>query len=112
MTMALDRDRNIRMFSLRVMALIEGVTLGLLVGVAVPLKHLAGYPGMVSVVGPVHGMVFLFYLWMVINTVSGEDWSRGEILRVLLAALIPGGAFFNAGFMRRKEAELLARVRP
>lgn len=110
--MALDRDRTIRMFSLRVMALIEGVTLALLVGVAVPLKHLAGYPGVVSLLGPVHGMVFIFYLWMVVNTVSGDDWSRGEIARVLLAALVPGGAFFNADFMRRKEAELLERVRP
>lgn len=108
--MALDRDRAIRMFSLRVMALVEGATLGLLVGVAVPLKHLAGYPAMVSILGPVHGMVFLFYLWMVVNTVSGEDWSRGEIARVLVAALVPGGAFFNAGFMRRKEAALLERT--
>lgn len=104
--MMLDQDRNIRMFGLRVMSLVEGMTLLVLVGVAVPLKHLAGYPLLVSIVGPVHGLVFLFYLWVALNTIAGEGWSKGDIARVVLAAFIPGGAFLNAGFMKRKEEAL------
>ena len=92
---------------LRVAALVEGATLLALVCVAVPLKHLAHLPAAVSVMGPVHGATFLLYVWMALNTVSGEHWRRVEILRVLLAAVLPFGAFCNAGFMKRKEASLL-----
>ena len=88
---------------LRAVALIEGASLLALVCIAVPLKHLAGFSGAVSLMGPVHGMAFLMYLWVVVNTVSGEDWSKREIARMLLAAVIPGGAFLNAGFMARKD---------
>ncbi len=108
MTAVMDQDRNIRMFGLRVMSLVEGMTLLVLVGIAVPLKHLAGFPVLVSIVGPVHGLVFLFYLWVALNTISGESWTKSEIARVVLAAFIPGGAFLNAGFIKRKEEALRA----
>ena len=42
-------------------AVLEGVTLLVLLGIAVPLKHLAGVPNGVSWVGPVHGVAFMVY---------------------------------------------------
>ena len=44
---------------LRVLGRIEGVTLLTLIGIAVPLKHLAGEPMLVTLLGPLHGAVFL-----------------------------------------------------
>lgn len=85
-------------------ALIEGGTLLLLLGVAVPLKHLAGYGAAVSLMGPLHGMAFLFYIWMIANTVAGARWSKCDCARLLAGALLPFGAWFNAGFVRRKMA--------
>lgn len=93
---------------MRLVSLFEGTTLVVLVGVAVPLKHLAGYPTATTVMGPIHGVAFLIYVWMVINTVSGGDWTKGEILRLLVAAFIPFGAFMNARFLRRREEALAA----
>ena len=43
---------------LRLAGYLEGTTLVTLLFVAVPFKHLAGYGGLVSVVGPVHRAVF------------------------------------------------------
>ncbi len=40
---------------LEVVSLVEATTLIFLVGVAVPLKHFAGEPAAVTVMGPVHG---------------------------------------------------------
>lgn len=87
---------------LRTAALVEGTTLLLLLGVAVPLKHLAGLPLPVSVVGPIHGMAFLSYLWMVFNSVSSQSWSGREIGCLLAGALLPFGGLLTASLINRK----------
>lgn len=89
---------------LRHAALGEGGTLLVLLGVAVPLKHVAGYAGAVTVMGPLHGLAFLYYLWTIANTVSGDDWNRTEIWQLLGCALLPFGAWFSIRLIRRKEA--------
>jgi integral membrane protein len=87
-------------------SLIEATTLVLLVCVAVPLKHLAGWPAGVAVMGPIHGLAFLTYSWVAIQTVAGGGWRRAEAARLLLLAVIPFGGYFNLGLIRRKRIEL------
>ncbi len=91
---------------MRTVSLLEGSTLLLLVLVAVPLKHLAGYPVATAVMGPIHGMAFLVYVWMLIQTVSGGGWSRSETARMVAAAFIPFGAFVNERTLARRQAAL------
>ena len=95
---------------LRVAALIEGATLLVLVGIAVPLKYLAGYPVAVKVMGPIHGTAFLLYFWMVFNVVSGGHWRRREIARLVVSAFLPFGALLSVGLLRRKAVALAART--
>ena len=101
-----DELRQLR--RMRIVSLLEGSTLLLLVLVAVPLKHLAGVPVAAKVMGPVHGMAFLLYVWMLIQTVSAGGWSRGETLRMVMAAFIPFGAFLNERVLARRQAALAA----
>lgn len=82
----------------------EGSTLVLLVFVAMPLKHLAGWPAVVTVLGPVHGLAFLFYVLTAIETVVAGGWTRGEIARLALTAFIPFGGIANLPFLLRKDA--------
>jgi integral membrane protein len=89
---------------LRTFALWEGSTLLLLVCVAVPLKHLAGWPTGVAVLGPVHGLAFLAYLWAVAEAVSTGSWRRAEVARLLVGALVPFGACVNARWLRQRAA--------
>lgn len=91
---------------LRWASLAEGATLLLLVGVAVPLKRLAGFPEAVSVLGPIHGGAFLLYVAMVLNARQKGLWSPTETLQLLLAAIVPFGAFLVTGLFRRKQAAL------
>ena len=93
-------------------SLAEGTTLVVLVCIAVPLKHLAGYATATSVMGPIHGVAFLAYVWTVIQTLSGGGWSRAEAVRLLFAAFVPFGAFANACLLARKEAALVSGTRP
>lgn len=91
---------------MRAVSLLEGSTLVLLVLVAVPLKHLAGFPVATALMGPIHGMAFLLYVWMLIQTVSGGGWSRSETARMVIAAFIPFGAFVNERALARRQAAL------
>ena len=93
---------------MRTVSLIEGSTLLLLLLVAVPLKHLAGIFVATRIMGSVHGFAFLAYMWMLIQTVSGGGWSRAQTLRLVIAALIPCGAFINERALARRQAMLEA----
>jgi integral membrane protein len=101
-----EEQRQLR--RMRGVSLLEGTTLLLLVMIAVPLKHLAGLPVATAIMGPIHGMAFLLYVWMLIQTVSGGGWSRSETCRMVVAAFIPFGAFLNERRLARRQAALAA----
>ena len=105
----LEEAEQAQLRRLRIVSLIEGTTLILLVCVASPLKHLAGWPMASSILGPVHGLAFLAYLWTVVETVSGGGWRAREIARLVAVAFVPFGGFTNGSFLERKAASLTGR---
>jgi len=90
---------------LRVLGFLEGTSLLLLVGLAVPLKHLYGDPAWVKIIGPVHGMLFTLF---VINTISvGTEYGwkfKTTTWKILLACIIPFGTFYIDRAVLRKMA--------
>lgn len=80
---------------LRILAFVEGVSLLVLVGIAVPLKYGFHLPLLATVMGRVHGLLFLLF---VINTISvGIElgWKfRETTWKVLLACVVPFGTFY------------------
>ncbi|SAI49565.1 integral membrane protein [Bordetella ansorpii] len=91
---------------LELVSVLEGTTLLLLVFMAVPLKHLGGWPYGVQALGPVHGLAFVAYLWTLVQTVSGSSWRRSDVLRMLALAIVPFGGFVNASFLARRITQL------
>lgn len=91
---------------LEVASLVEATTLILLVGVAVPLKHLAGRPLAVTVMGPIHGLAFAAYIWTVLQTAAGGGWRRREWLRLVATAFVPLAGYANLPLIRRKATAL------
>ena len=92
---------------LRAASLAEGLTLLALLGIGVPLKHSADLPQVVAILGPVHGMAFLVYLWAVLATTSGTPgWRGADIARLLLSAFVPFGAWWTLHYLRKKERSL------
>ncbi len=90
----------------RLAALIEGCTLVTLVCIAAPLKHLAGIPTASAIMGPIHGIAFVAYVWLIFSTRRELSWTNSELARLLVPAFIPFGTFFNVGFLSRKTAAL------
>ena len=80
---------------LRVIAFFEGLSLILLLFVAMPLKYVMGNPSLVSGLGPVHGALVLLYL---INTFSAAVEYRWQFTRttwkIIVACLVPFGTFY------------------
>lgn len=80
---------------LRILGFLEGTSLILLVFLAVPLKHFAGNPALVKAIGPVHGALFLFYVFQTMMVAIEQRWSfKDRTWKVLLACLIPFGTFY------------------
>ncbi|PJI43216.1 DUF3817 domain-containing protein [Ferrovibrio sp.] len=91
---------------LRLAALIEGCTLVTLVCITAPLKHFGGIPTISAILGPIHGIAFVAYVWLIFSTRGQLGWSTGELARLLILAFIPFGTFFNVAFLNRKAAAL------
>lgn len=79
---------------LRIIAFLEGVSLLVLIFIAVPLKYIGHDQAMVKAMGPVHGALFLLFI---VNTVSvgvEQKWRLKTTSKVLLACIIPFGTFY------------------
>lgn len=94
---------------LRVVGLVEGVSFLLLLGVAMPLKYLAGLPMAVRIVGMAHGLLFVIYVAAAAHAALTMRWPLSRTLLLLAAAVLPAGPFALDGWLRRQEREAAAR---
>ena len=85
--------------ALRLCSILEATTLIVLLFVAVPLKHLGHFPVAVTVMGPLHGLAFLAYVWAVFDTTSNMRWKAHEIARLVLAAFVPFAGFSTGRYV-------------
>jgi integral membrane protein len=80
---------------LRLLGYVEGLSLLVLLFIAVPLKYAAENPSLSKITGPIHGALFLLFI---INTLSvgvEQQWLfRKTTYKVLLACVIPFGTFY------------------
>ena len=77
----------------RIIAVVEAISYLMLL-VAVLFKHVYGHPIGVAIIGPLHGLVFLAYFMGVLFVREEQGWGLVRVLEVLIAAVIPLGAFW------------------
>lgn len=78
---------------LRLISWAEGVSFLVLLGVAMPLKYLAGHPGAVRVMGMTHGVLFLAFVASIIRAHGEYGWPAKRSALLFVAALLPFGPF-------------------
>jgi integral membrane protein len=78
---------------LRTIGIYEGVSYLLLLGIAMPLKYMAGIPEMVKYVGWAHGVLFVLYMLSVAEVAFTYRWSILKIGAAVIASLLPFGPF-------------------
>ncbi|HET6574389.1 MAG TPA: DUF3817 domain-containing protein [Fimbriiglobus sp.] len=89
----------------RLVGHVEAVSFLVLLGVAMPLKYLAGMPAAVLVIGWAHGVLFLSYLAAVAFAVVLKRLSYPTAALTVVAAVVPFGPFVLDARLRREEAQ-------
>jgi integral membrane protein len=95
---------------LRRVALAEGISFLLLVGIAMPLKYLAGQPWAVQVVGWAHGILFMAFCLVLARVWLVAKWPMRRCAVLLVAALLPFGPFIVDRHMAQWAAEFPPRT--
>ena len=79
---------------LRLVSILEGLSLLVLLGIAMPLKYLAHQPEAVRIVGLLHGVLFISYVLLLAQNAIEQHWSLGKAGLGLLLSVLPFGAFY------------------
>ncbi len=90
---------------LRLVGMAEGVSYLLLLGIAVPLKHLAGIPEPVMVVGWAHGVLFMVFCVCLLIAKVAADLTWSLAILVFIAAVLPFGPFVVDSRLRRTDTK-------
>ena len=96
---------------LRAVALVEGISFLVLLGVAMPLKYLAGLPQAVTVVGWLHGLLFITFCIALTQAQQEAKWTLWRTAGLLIAALLPFGPFVIDARLRKEDEALQANYR-
>jgi integral membrane protein len=90
---------------LRLLGLVEGTSTLLLFGVAMPLKYLAGLPLAVTIVGSVHGLLFVALTIMFLTAIERVPIGARLGLAGIAGAVVPFGPFVVDVWLRRLERQ-------
>lgn len=105
--MPYDADMTF-LHALRQLTIIEGISTLVLFGIAMPLKYFAGMPLAVTIVGSIHGFLFVALVVMLLVAIRKVPISLMTAAAGIVAAIIPGGPFV----LDRKLAKIENAPRP
>ncbi len=88
----------------RKIAFAEGVSFLVLLGIAMPLKYFANMPKAVSVVGMIHGILFVAFMILAWETMGALNRKFTWFIKAFIASIIPFGTFVLDKELK-KEAE-------
>ncbi|MEM8558501.1 MAG: DUF3817 domain-containing protein [Bacteroidota bacterium] len=88
---------------LRLAGLVEGTSFLVLLFIAMPLKYLADQPEAVSVVGWIHGVLFVLFGVALLIAMQDEGWSLKKAAVIFVAAVVPFGPFVIDRQLKREQ---------
>ena len=90
---------------LRKAGIAEGISFLVLLGIAMPVKYILKQPIAVTVVGWIHGVLFIAFLFLAWEYKTDHNKSMKWFATAFLASILPTGTFF---FDRKlKEEEII-----
>ncbi len=70
-------------------ALLEGISYVVLLGIAMPLKYFFDLPLAVKIVGWAHGILFMLYIILLLQCWMHYQWSLKRVTVYFIASLLP-----------------------
>jgi integral membrane protein len=90
----------------RVVAFLEGSSLLILLGIAMPLKYYFDVPKAVSYVGMTHGFLFMAYFFTSPIACFARKLSILKLPVILLAGFVPFGSFIMIKYWFEDKAQV------
>lgn len=87
----------------RIAGIWEGISLLLLIFIAMPLKYFADISSAVAVMGMIHGILFPLYLIALVHLALIKKWKITRWLMGGLAGLLPFGTFVFESYLRKRD---------
>jgi integral membrane protein len=75
-------------------ALLEGISLLLLLFFAMPMKYIYEQPIFVKTIGMAHGLLFIAYILLAIMLKVEDKWNLKKFSAICLASVVPFGTFY------------------
>jgi integral membrane protein len=100
--MSLDLKNN-AIDRLRLASVLDGISFLILLGIAMPLKYMAGDPLAVRIVGMAHGVLFIALCACLLEVLVRKKLSFWWCVIVFLCALVPFAPFFLDRKLKAKE---------
>ncbi|HEY0042123.1 MAG TPA: DUF3817 domain-containing protein [Flavisolibacter sp.] len=88
---------------LRKVGLLEGISLLVLLFIAMPLKYVWGEPGAVKIVGWIHGALFVLFMLLVLRVYEQRAWPFKKVILAFIAAFLPFGTFVFDKQLKQEE---------
>ncbi|MEA2073146.1 MAG: DUF3817 domain-containing protein [Campylobacterota bacterium] len=82
---------------------IEGYSYLLLLFVAMPMKYMMGIAVATKIVGMIHGILFMLFIYLLIVAWQETKWSIKESIIFFIASLVPFGTFFTKNRIKSYE---------
>ena len=80
---------------LRLLGFLEGLSLLVLLGVAMPIKYIWQNPKWVQVIGSIHGALVILFVVYVLRFAALQNWSFFRTtIKVLISCFLPFGTFY------------------
>lgn len=92
-------------FILRIAGLLDGISLLVLLSIAMPLKYIWGIDQAVSIMGSIHGGIFILYALTILYAAIRVKWSQLWSVAALVAAFIPLGNFLLDWKLKKAQAK-------
>jgi len=82
------------LYLLRAVAILEGISYLLIIGLTMPLKYWAGIGGPNKTAGMAHGILFILFVVLTAVFCWMRKWSIKRFIILFFASLVPFGTFY------------------
>jgi len=90
----------------RKIAFFEGISFLLLLLVAMPLKYMGGIPMAVTVMGSIHGILFIAFMILAWEIKTSYKKPLAWFAKAFLASILPFGTFIADKYWKNEQAVL------
>ena len=90
---------------LRKVGLVEGISLLVLLFIAMPLKYIWDQPKAVNIIGWIHGALFVLFKMLAFLAYEKRNWPFRILVLAFIAAFLPFGTFVFDKQLKKEDTQ-------